>query len=82
VYVAWQTPVRGKGYATFLRRLAVGNGWSGPAKKIAPRYGNPRVWPGDTIGLSTSGGSAVVSWGSAVGGRQISQIYATIVRLR
>jgi hypothetical protein len=82
VYVGWQTPVRGKGYATFLRRLSVVKGWTGRAKRISSRYGNPKVWPGDTFGLSTSGGSAIVSWGSAVGSQRSSQIYAAVVRLR
>lgn len=80
VYVGWQTPVPKKGYATFLRRLSVGKGWTGPATKISPRYGNVRNWPGDTFGLSTRGGSAVVSWGSAVG-QTASQIWATVTRL-
>jgi len=81
VYVAWQTPVAKKGYATFLRRLAVGKGWTGPAKRISPRYGNRKVWPGDTFGLTTRGGSAVVSWGSAVGKRKTSDIWSTVVTL-
>jgi hypothetical protein len=80
VYVGWQTPVPKKGYATFLRRYSVGKGWTGPATKISPRYGNVKNWPGDTFGLSTRGGSAVVSWGSALG-RTASQIWATIARL-
>ena len=81
VYVGWQTPVRKKGYATFLRRMSVGKGWTGPAKKVSPRYGNAAVWPGDTFGLTTRGGSAVVSWGSAVGASPDSQIYASVVTL-
>lgn len=53
VYVAWQTPVRGKGYATFVRRLSVGNGWTGPAKKDLPPLrerqdlAGRHVWPLD-----------------------------------
>jgi hypothetical protein len=82
VYVAWQTPLRGKGYATFLRCAALGKGWTGAARRISPRYGNAKVWPGDTFGLSTSGRSAIVSWGSAVGKARISEIYASIIRLR
>jgi hypothetical protein len=81
LYVGWQTPVRSKGYATFLRRLAVGKGWTGPARRISRGYGDPRVWPGDTFGLSTHGGAAVVSWGSALGRSRSSQIYATVARL-
>jgi BNR repeat protein len=81
VYVAWQTPVRGKGYATYLRRLSIGKGWTGPAKRVSPAYGNPKVWPGDTFGLSTKGGSALLSWGSANHRRRSSEIYFSTVKL-
>jgi hypothetical protein len=81
VYVAWQTPVQGKGYATFVRRYSLAHGWTGPAKRVSSRYGNARIWPGDTFGLSARGGSVVLSWGSAVGGRALSEIYASAVRL-
>lgn len=74
-YVGWQTPVRAKGYATYLRRLSVGQGWTSPAKKISRAYGKTKTWPGDTFGLSTRGGSAITSWGSS------GQIYATIATL-
>jgi BNR/Asp-box repeat protein len=73
-YVAWQTPraTQPKGYATYLRRLALGEGWTGPARRVSdPRHGARTIWPGDTFGLSTRGGSALVSWGSS------GQIYAT-----
>jgi hypothetical protein len=81
VYVAWQTVIRRKGYATFLRRYVVGKGWTGPAKRVSPAYGNAKVWPGDTFGLSARNGSAVLSWGSAIGGRRASEIYSASVRL-
>jgi BNR repeat-like domain len=81
VYVGWQTVVRRKGYATFLRRLAVGKGWTAPARRVSPAYGNPEIWPGDTFGLSTKNGAALLSWGSAVKGRPGSEIYASTVRL-
>jgi hypothetical protein len=75
-YVGWQTIVRGKGYATFLRRYAVGKDWTGPARRISPAYGRPKVWPGDTFGLSTRNGAAILSWGSATRGRAFSEIYS------
>jgi hypothetical protein len=82
LYVGWQTVVRGKGYATFLRRLSIGKGWTGPAVRVSPAYGNPKVWPGDTFGLSTKNGSALVSWGSATNGRRRgSEIYFSKVKL-
>lgn len=81
VYVAWQTIVRRKGYATYVRRYSLGKGWTGPAKKVSPSYGNPGVWPGDTFGLSTKKGTAILSWGSAIHGRRTSEIYSAAVRL-
>jgi hypothetical protein len=80
IYVGWQTPVHGKGYATFLRRFSLGKGWTGPARKVSRGYGKATVWPGDTFGLSTRGGSAVLSWGSAIRGRS-SEIYSATVTL-
>jgi hypothetical protein len=81
VYVAWQTVVSGKGYATFARRLSVGKGWTAPAARVSPAYGNPRIWPGDTFGLSTKNGSALLSWGGATNGRAASEIYSSQVTL-
>jgi hypothetical protein len=81
VYVAWQTVVAGNGYAAFVRRFSLGNGWTGPARRVSPAYGNPKVWPGDTFGLSTKGDSALVSWGSANNRRKTSEIYFAPVRL-
>jgi hypothetical protein len=81
VYVGWQTIVRGKGYGTFLRRFSLGKGWTGPAVRISPAFGKSSVWPGDTFGLSTKNGSAVLSWGSAIKGRQTSDIYFATARL-
>jgi hypothetical protein len=81
VYVAWQTVVRGKGYATYLRRYALGRGWTSPALRVSPAYGNPRIWPGDTFGLSARAGSVLLSWGSAIHGRRGSEIYSAAVKL-
>ena len=81
VYVGWQTIVRGKGYATYLRRYSLGRGWTAPAKRISPAYGKPKIWPGDTFGLSTRNGSAILSWGSAIKGRAGSDIYSATAKL-
>lgn len=81
VYVAWQTVVPRKGYATFLRRYALGRGWTGPTSKLSPAYGKPRIWPGDTFGLSAKGGSALLSWGSAIKGRAGSEIWFATAEL-
>ena len=59
----------------FLRRYSVGHGWTSLAKKISPTYGQMTVWPGDTFGLSSSKGAALLSWGSAVKPSTISEIY-------
>jgi len=75
VFVGWQTVVTGKGYAMFLRRYSVGHGWTGPARRISPAYGQAKIWPGDTFGLSAKNGSALLSWGSAVKPRKKSEIY-------
>jgi BNR repeat-like domain len=82
VYVGWQTIVHGKGYATFLRRFSLGQGWTGPAARVSPAYGDRTVWPGDTFGLSTKSGSALLSWGSAIHGRSASDIYFSTAKLR
>ena len=65
VYVGWQTPVPHRGYAMYLRRFVPGEGWTGSAKRISRKYGSSKIWPGDTFGLTRSGGSAIVSWGSS-----------------
>jgi hypothetical protein len=82
VYVGWQTIVPGKGYGTFLRRFSLGKGWTGPARRVSPAFGKPKVWPGDTFGLSTRNGTAFLSWGSAIKGRQTSDIYFATAKLR
>jgi hypothetical protein len=81
VYVAWQTVVRGKGYATFLRRYRLGRGWTAPPKQVSTAYGKPKIWPGDTFGLSTRGGIALLSWGSAIKKRRGSDIYFRAAKL-
>jgi hypothetical protein len=80
VYVGWQTR-QAKGYATFLRRRSLDDGWTGPTRKVSSRHGKAKIWPGDTFGLSRRGGSAIVSWGSAITGRRTSEIYAATLVL-
>jgi hypothetical protein len=81
VYVAWQTIVGRKGYATFIRRYTLGKGWTSRALNVSPAYGKPKVWPGDTFGLSAKGDSAILSWGSAIKERAGSEIYSTTATL-
>jgi hypothetical protein len=84
VFVAWQTPNTPEGYATFLRRFSLSREWTTPANKISPAYGDPTIWPGDTFGLSTLQGivpAVVLSWGSAIHGNPVSEIYSSVVTL-
>jgi hypothetical protein len=82
-YAGWQTDASPAGYATYVRPYSLTKGWLGPAVKVSPRYGNPRIWPGDTFGIATVPGSSPVrlalSWGSAVGHQQDPEIYAAVV---
>lgn len=82
VYVGWQTIVPGKGYATFVRRYSRGKGWTSRAIRASPAYGKPKVWPGDTFGLSARKGSAILSWGSATKDHPGSEIYSATVAVR
>lgn len=84
--VAWQTPTA-KGYATFVRPYSITKGWlTKHALQVSIAYGDPTVWPGDTFGIealptarSTSHGRPiVVTWGSAIGGVKISQIFSSV----
>jgi hypothetical protein len=53
-----------RGYATYVRRRSLAEGWTGPARRVSHKYGSKTLWPGDTFGLSSSGGHAVISWGT------------------
>ena len=81
-YVAWQTSGTGPGYATYLRPFSIQRGWLGPAVKVSAAYGNVRIWPGDTFGIAPlPDGSISLTWGSAVGARKTSAIYASVVTI-
>jgi hypothetical protein len=73
------------GYATYLRPYAPGQGWLGPRINVSSKFGNRKIWPGDTFGIATlPGGPATrlaLSWGSAVGGNKNSEISAAVVTL-
>lgn len=80
VYVGWQTAAVNT-YATYVRRLSIGHGWTAPAQRVSA-WGDPSAWPGDTIGLSVEpSGAAVLSWGSLSGSRGVPEIYAASVKL-
>jgi hypothetical protein len=80
-YVAWLTPRPHHGYAEYLRTFSISNGWLSPARRISRRFGRPRVWPGDTFGISTvTPTDVVLSWGSAIrSSRGNSEIFAVPV---
>jgi hypothetical protein len=80
VYVGWQTTATGW-YATYVRRLVTGRGWTSHALRISWGDGNPAGWPGDTLGISIKpSGAAIVSWGDQIGG-ELPKIYAASVTL-
>jgi hypothetical protein len=92
--VAWQTPGAPQGYATYLRPFSIRRGWlTASPLQVSDKFGDANIWPGDTFGLETldggpdpfSGGRigppVVLSWGSAVNGRQRSEIFSSVVSL-
>lgn len=80
--VAWQSDNSPLGYATYLRPFSITRGWLAPAVRVSPHFGNKKIWPGDTFGLSVlSPGKVALSWGSAIKNHKNSQIYAAVVRL-
>ena len=83
-YIGWQTSAPAQGYATYLRPFSAVRGWLGPAIQVWGQYGNPAIWPGDTFGMAVLPGlrqRISLTWGSAVGGSQDSEIYAASVTL-
>jgi hypothetical protein len=85
--IAWLADNSPQGYATYLRPFSIKDGWLGPVTQVSRQYGDPTIWPGDTFGISVPSadngpgapGQIALSWGSAVGGSQNSEIYATVV---
>jgi len=82
-YVGWQTSASPHGYATYVRPYSVTRGWLGAAIRVSPRFGNPKIWPGDTFGIATLPGTGKVSitWGSATGTSRYSGIWGTVITL-
>jgi hypothetical protein len=85
-YVGWQTSAPRPGYATYLRPFSIRKGWLGPIIRVSGKYGNVKVWPGDTFGISVLPGRGArrlsLTWGSGIGQSKTSQIYAADVTLR
>ncbi|HLX39956.1 MAG TPA: sialidase family protein [Ktedonobacteraceae bacterium] len=79
-YVAWQTNVPARGWATYLQTFTTSGGLLGSPARISTAYGTSSIWPGDTFGLATLPGNRIaLSWGSANNGSSTSEIYATVV---
>jgi hypothetical protein len=87
--VAWQSDNSPRGYATYLRSFSITHGWLAPAIRVSHQFGNAKIWPGDTFGLSILPGGhgprgperVALSWGSAIRKHKNSEIYAAVVRV-
>jgi hypothetical protein len=85
--IAWLANNSPQGYALYLRPFSIKNGWLAPVTQVSSQYGDPTIWPGDTFGISVlpqrddpdAPQQVALSWGSAVGGSQNSEIYTTVV---
>ena len=65
-YISWLSNSDPRGYALYLRAFSTKTGWLSGQQQISTEFGDPNVWPGDTIGLSTlSPSQLVLSWSSA-----------------
>ena len=84
-YIGWQTSAPKPGYATYVRPFSIRKGWLGPAIRVSGKYGNVKVWPGDTFGISVMPGPHTrlsLTWGSGISPSKVSEIYAADVTLR
>jgi hypothetical protein len=78
-YVGWLADNSPHGYAQYLRTFSVRRGWLSGPRLISRQFGNTKIWPGDTIGISALRNGVMLSWGSAVGGSKNSEIFAAPV---
>jgi hypothetical protein len=78
--VAWLVKVPKKGYAAYVRRFSLSGAWLTDPVRLSRQFGRPRMWPGDTIGISALSSHhrhrIVMSWGSAYGQSKVAQIWA------
>jgi hypothetical protein len=84
--IGWETNASPRGYALYLRPFSITHGWLESAVRASANvYGNSKIWPGDTFGLSTlspAGSDCLaVSWGSATAPRVLNRddIFATTI---
>ena len=64
-YAAWLTSSTPQGYSLFVRAYSIKSGWLSAPFQVSTEFGDTSVWPGDTIGVSATGGGVILSWGSA-----------------
>jgi hypothetical protein len=78
-FVGWLSGSSPRGYAQYVREYVIGKGWQTKPIQVSRQFGNPSIWPGDTIGISALPGPGKprceLSWGSAVGNAN-GEIYA------
>ena len=93
-YVGWLADSSALGYAQYIRVFSIKRGWLSAPVRISVKFGNQKVWPGDTFGISAfprdpgtrlGGGGPkriVLSWGSAVANRKKpdSEIFAAVLK--
>lgn len=83
-YVGWLSDNSPEGFAMYLRPFSVHHGWLAAPVQVSRQFGDPGIWPGDTIGISLlpargdSPQEVQLSWGSAVSGPD-SEIFTTTV---
>jgi hypothetical protein len=51
-YVGWLSDNARQGFAQYLRPFSISSGWLAKPIRVSRQFGNPNVWPGDTIGIS------------------------------
>ena len=65
-YIGWLTSSSPQGYAEYLRTFSITSGWLSAPVRVSTAYGDPGIWPGDTLGIAAlAPTSLVLGWGSA-----------------
>src|SRR5260370_41757746 len=51
--VGWLSDSDPRGYAVYLRAFSITRRWLSEPLQVSAEFGDPSVWPGDTIGIPT-----------------------------
>ena len=51
-YVGWLADNSAHGYAQYLRVFSIRHGWLTKPIRVSRQYGNKKIWPGDTFGIT------------------------------